>query len=111
MPDRVRQDTGGECVPHFNISFSCAFNRLYKSEKGLFPAHPSKNILKKSCRNACGFERKTYLCTRNRENNDRLLSDSETIFEDIYIIRQVVQESESSISIKSTVNEDDLGLR
>ena len=33
-----------------------------------------------------------------------LLSDSETIFEDIYIIRQVVQESESSISIKSTVN-------
>ena len=33
-----------------------------------------------------------------------LLSDSETIFEDTYIIRQVVQETESSISIKSTVN-------
>ena len=33
-------------------------------------------------------------------NNDRLLSDSETIFEDIYIIRQVVQESESSISMR-----------
>ena len=36
---------------------------------------------------------------------------AKAIFEDIYIIRQVVQESESSISIKSTVNEDDLGLR
>ena len=59
-----------------------------------------KNILKKSCRNACWFKRKAYLCTRNRENNDRLLSDSETIFEDIYIIRQVVQESESSISMR-----------
>ena len=47
MPDRVRQDTGGECVPHFNISFFYAFNRLDKSEKGLFLAHPSKNILKK----------------------------------------------------------------
>ena len=33
-------------------------------------------------------------------NDDRLLSDSETIFEDIYIIRQVVQESESSISMR-----------
>ena len=42
-------------------------------------------------------------------NDDRLLSDSETIFEDIYIIRQVVQESESSISIKSTVNKMALG--
>ena len=42
-------------------------------------------------------------------NDDRLLSDSETIFEDIYIIRQVVQESESSISIKSTVNKMTLG--
>ena len=42
-------------------------------------------------------------------NDDRLLSNSETIFEDIYIIRQVVQESESSISIKSTVNEMTLG--
>ena len=100
MPDQVRQDTGGKCVPHFNIPFLYAFNRLDKSEKGLFPAHSSKNILKKSCRNACGFERKAYLCTRNRENNDRLLSDSETIFEDIYIIRQVVQESESSISMR-----------
>ena len=29
---------------------------------------------------------------------------AKAIFEDIYIIRQVVQESESSISIKSTVN-------
>ena len=87
-------------MPHFNISFLYAFNRLDKSEKGLFPAHPSKNISKKSCRNACGFERKAYLCTRNRESNDRLLSDSETIFEDIYIIRQVVQESESSISMR-----------
>ena len=36
---------------------------------------------------------------------------AKAIFEDIYIIRQVVQESESSISIKSTVNLDDLGLR
>ena len=39
-----------------------------------------------------------------------LLSDSETIFEDTYIIRQVVQETESSISM-STVNREDLGLR
>ena len=100
MPDQVRQDTGGECVPHFNIPFSYAFNCLNKRGKGPFPAHPSKNISKKSCGNACGFERKAYLCTRNRENNDRLLSDSETIFEDIYIIRQVVQESESSISMR-----------
>ena len=36
-----------------------------------------------------------------------LLSDSETIFEDIYIIRQVVQESESSISM-STVKKKTL---
>ena len=36
---------------------------------------------------------------------------AKAIFEDIYIIRQVVQESESSISIKSTVNREDLGLR
>ena len=34
---------------------------------------------------------------------------AKAIFEDIYIIRQVVQESESSISIKSTVNEMTLG--
>ena len=34
---------------------------------------------------------------------------AKAIFEDIYIIRQVVQESESSISIKSTVNEETLG--
>ena len=84
-------------MPHFNIPFLYAFNRLDKSEKGMIQAGLVKNILKKSCRNACWFERKAYLCTRNRENNDRLLSDSETIFEDIYIIRQVVQESESSI--------------
>ena len=96
MPDQVRQDTGGERVPHFNISFIYAFNRLDKSEKGLFPAHPSKNILKKSCRNACGFERKAYLCTRNRET----MMVAKAIFEDIYIIRQVVQESESSISMR-----------
>ena len=30
-----------------------------------------------------------------------LLSDSETIFEDTYIIRQVVQETESSISMST----------
>ena len=59
-----------------------------------------KNILKKTRRKVWWFKRKAYLCTRNRENNDRLLSDSETIFEDIYIIRQVVQESESSISMR-----------
>ena len=34
---------------------------------------------------------------------------AKAIFEDIYIIRQVVQESESSISIKSTVNKMTLG--
>ena len=28
MPDQVRQDTGGERVPHFNIPFLYAFNRL-----------------------------------------------------------------------------------
>ena len=87
-------------MPHFNIPFSYAFNCLNKRGKGLLLANHPKNILKKSCRNACGFKRKAYLCTRNRENNDRLLSDSETIFEDIYIIRQVVQESESSISMR-----------
>ena len=103
MPDHVRQDTGGECVPHVFASFSYAFNRLNKRRKEPFRANPSKNIFKKSWRNACQFKIKAYLCTRNRENNDRLLSESETIFEDIYIIRQVVQESESSISIKSTV--------
>ena len=37
-----------------------------------------------------------------------LLSDSETIFEDTYIIRQVVQETESSISM-STVKKKTLG--
>ena len=42
---------------------------------------------------------------------ERTTMVAKAIFEDIYIIRQVVQESESSISIKSTVNEDDLGLR
>ena len=55
-----------------------------------------KNILKKSCGNACGFERKAYLCTRNRETT----MVAKAIFEDIYIIRQVVQESESSISMR-----------
>ena len=34
---------------------------------------------------------------------------AKAIFEDTYIIRQVVQESESSISIKSTVNKMTLG--
>ena len=38
-----------------------------------------------------------------------LLSDSETIFEDIYIIRQVVQESESSISMRVPSIEMTLG--
>ena len=42
---------------------------------------------------------------------ERTTMVAKAIFEDIYIIRQVVQESESSISIKSTVNLDDLGLR
>ena len=47
MPDRVRQDTGGERVPHFNIPFLYAFNRLDKSEKGIIQAGLVKNILKK----------------------------------------------------------------
>ena len=38
-----------------------------------------------------------------------LLSDSETIFEDIYIIRQVVQESESSISMRVPLMKMTLG--
>ena len=110
MPDHVRQDMGGECAPHVFASFFYAFNRLNKRWKGLFPSNLSKNIFKKSWRNACQFKIKAYLCTRNRENNDRLLSESETIFEDIYIIRQVVQESESSIS-REYRQEKDLGLR
>ena len=61
MPNRVRQDTGGERVPHFNIPFIYAFNRLDKSEKGLFPAHPSKNILKKVAETLAGLkERRTF---------------------------------------------------
>ena len=51
MPDQVRQDTGGECVPHFNIPFFYAFNCLNKKVKGPFLANPSKNILKKTRRN------------------------------------------------------------
>ena len=47
MPDQVRQDTGWECVPHFNIPFLYAFNRLDKSEKGIIQAGLVKNILKK----------------------------------------------------------------
>ena len=33
-------------------------------------------------------------------NDGRLLSDSETVFEDVYIRREVVEESESSISMR-----------
>ena len=66
-----------------------------------------KNKSQKTHRKVWWFKRKAYLCTRNRETT----MVAKAIFEDIYIIRQVVQESESSISIKSTVNEDDLGLR
>ena len=40
---------------------------------------------------------------------ERTTMVAKAIFEDIYIIRQVVQESESSISIKSTVNKMTLG--
>ena len=47
MPDQVRQDTGGVRVPHFNIPFLYAFNRLDKSEKGMIQAGLVKNILKK----------------------------------------------------------------
>ena len=69
-----------------------------------------KNNRKKLAKKFGGLkERRTFAPAI--EKRRWLLSDSETIFEDIYIIRQVVQESESSISIKSTVNEDDLGLR
>ena len=50
------------------------------------------------------IKKRIYLCGHVRKLNAR------TIFEDIYIIRQVVQETESSISM-STVNREDLGLR
>ena len=61
MPDQVRQDTGGERVPHFNISFFYVFNCLNKRGKGLFPAHPSKNILKKIAETLAGLkERRTF---------------------------------------------------
>ena len=70
MPDQVRQDTGGECVPHFNIFFLYAFNRLDKREKGAIQAYLVKNKLQKTRRKVWWFKRKAYLCTRNRENND-----------------------------------------
>ena len=41
---------------------------------------------------------------------ERTTMVAKAIFEDIYIIRQVVQETESSISM-SIVNREDLGLR
>ena len=80
--------------------FLGVLNRLDKREKGAIQAYLVNNKSQKTRRKVWWFKRKAYLCTRNRENNDRLLSDSETIFEDIYIIRQVVQESESSISMR-----------
>ena len=87
--------------------FLGVLNRLDKREKGAIQAYLVKNKLQKTRRKVWWFKRKAYLCTRNRETT----MVAKAIFEDIYIIRQVVQESESSISIKSTVNEDDLGLR
>ena len=68
--------------------------------------------MKKTLGKVWWFKRKAYLCTRNRETNGgSVIGSEEAIFEKTYIIRQVVQESESSISIKSTVNREDLGLR
>ena len=78
---------------------------LYKREKGAIQAYLVKNKLQKTHRKVWWFKRKAYLCTRNRETT----MVAKAIFEDIYIIRQVVQESESSISIKSTVNKMTLG--
>ena len=83
-------------MPRFNISFFYAFNCLDKSEKGLFPAHPSKNILKKVVETLAGLkERRTFAPAI-----ERTTMVAKAIFEDIYIIRQVVQESESSISMR-----------
>ena len=57
MPDHVWQETGGEYVPHFDMSFFYAFNRLNKRRKEPFRTNPSKNIFKKSWRNACQFQK------------------------------------------------------
>ena len=80
--------------------FLGVLNRLDKREKGAIQAYLVKNKSQKTRRKVWQFKRKAYLCTRNRET----MMVAKAIFEDIYIIRQVVQESESSISIKSTVN-------
>ena len=48
-------------MPHFNISFFYAFNRLDKSEKGLFLANQPKNISKKVAETLAGLkERRTF---------------------------------------------------
>ena len=75
MPDHVRQDTGGEYVPHFDMSFFYAFNLLNKRRKEPFLSNLSKNIFKKSWRKSCQFKIKAYLCTRNRESDDGCESD------------------------------------
>ena len=85
--------------------FLGVLNRLDKREKGAIQAYLVKNKLQKTRQKVWWFKRKAYLCTRNRETT----MVAKAIFEDIYIIRQVVQESESSISIKSTVNKMTLG--
>ena len=84
--------------------FLGVLNRLEQREKGAIQAYLVKNKSQKTRQKVWWFKRKAYFCTRNRETT----MVAKAIFEDIYIIRQVVQESESSISRKSTVKKKTL---
>ena len=72
---------------------------LIRVRKGCFQRVHRKIFRKKVVETLAGLkERRTFAPAIEKQR--WLLSDSETIFEDIYIIRQVVQESESSISMR-----------
>ena len=77
--------------------FLGVLNRLDKREKGAIQAYLVKNKSQKTRQKVWWFKRKAYFCTRNRETT----MVAKAIFEDTYIIRQVVQETESSISMST----------